>query len=198
MLGVEYSAIQGLQDYVEAMPRAAIEGARIALNDVAAGSGLAIFRNAVADEIDFPPGYLNDDRLGVESRATNSNLAVTIVGRDRPTSLARFVSQVNLPGKYGVTVQVKRGRTRQIKRGFIIRLKNGNKGLAIRLKPGERLSNTTGAKQIGANTGLYLLYGPSVDQVFREVGPDKTPEVLAEVEQEFYRQFFRLSGKTRG
>lgn len=198
---VEYGAIENLQSYVDSMPKAALEGARIALNDVATGEGLAIFRDAVAEEANFPPGYLNNDRLGITQRATIGDLAVTVTGRFRATSLARFAQGAVLGGKAGVQVTVKRGQSRTIKRGFLIKLKSGNNpdkfnlGLAIRLKPGEKLTNTSGAQTISLDKGLYLLYGPSVDQIFRSVGPDETPVVLKQVETEFFRQFFRLVDK---
>lgn len=188
---VDYGAITDLASYVETMPNAARNAARIALNDVTQREGLDIFRDAIAAEIDFPPGYLNADRLGIESLARNTDLAVTIVGRDRPTSLARFVQGGNAAGQYGVRVRVKGGVTRTIKNGFLLSLKNGNRALAVRLRPGETLRNTTGAKRLRDN--VYLLYGPSVDQVFREVGPAEAPVVMSKIEAEFYRQFFRLT-----
>ena len=190
-LDVEYSAIGDLQRYVDAMPEAATTAARIALNDVVSGEGLAIYRKAVDAEIEFPPGYINDDRLGIGQRATVNNLAVSVVGRFRPTSLARFVQQGNAPGQYGVKVQVKRGSVRTIKRGFLIKLRNGNQGLAVRVRKGERLTSSTGAKKLGDD--LYLLYGPSVDQVFRSTAGEATPGVLDKVCAEFFRQFFRLA-----
>jgi len=194
-LDVEFSALDDLQRYVDSMPNAAINGARIALNDVVSGEGLTTYRKAVEREVDFPSGYLRgDDRLGIGERATNGNLAISVIGRFRPTSLARFVTKRNAPGEYGVSVRVKRGAPdSRFERGFLLRLKNQNLGLAVRLRPGERLTNTSGAKELGRGSGLFLLYGPSVDQVFREAGPAETPAVLAKVEAEFYRQFFRLT-----
>lgn len=201
---VEFGAISGLQSYLDALPDAASQAAKFALNDVAQGPGLAVFRKAVADSANFPPGYLTDSRLGVTSKATSTRLATTITGRFRATSLARFAQSPTV-GKTGVRVEVRRGHSVDIKRAFIIRLRAGktltndsfNLGLAIRLKPGEKLRNTVGARPIALDKGLYLLYGPSVDQVFREVGSEEAPQVLKLVETEFYRQFFRLTKRAR-
>ena len=74
---------------------------------------------------------------------------------------------------------------------FLVRLKNNNIGLAVRLKPGEVLQNSEKAVRLDNN--VYLLYGPSVDQVFRSVADDKTPKILSDVTAEFLRQFARLS-----
>ena len=54
-----------------------------------------------------------------------------------------------------------------------------------------KLSNSSAAKLLSNN--VYLLYGPSVDQVFRSVADDKTPKILSDVTAEFLRQFARLS-----
>lgn len=202
---VEYGALKDLQTYLGALPEAATEAARIALNDTAEGPGLAVFKKAVVEEANFPPGYLTDSRLGVTKKARNADLAVTITGRFRATSLARFVQNPVLGQKGGVRVEVKRGQSRTLSSAFLIRLKAGktltndnfNLGLAIRLKPGEKLRNTVGARPIALDKGLYLLYGPSVEQIFRETGPEQAPQVLKLVEQEFYRQFFRLTGGKR-
>jgi hypothetical protein len=95
----------------------------------------------------------------------------------------------------GVTVTINPGRPVTLKRAFLINLKNGNRGLAIRLRPGEVLSNTIGAKLItsGPLAGVALLYGPSVEQVFRTVATDITPALESYLETEFLRQFIRLS-----
>lgn len=86
-----------------------------------------------------------------------------------------------------------------LKRGFFVRLRQGavltedqfNIGLAIRLKKGESLQATQKASPLGG--GAYLLYGPSVAQVFGTVREDITPEVADFSAYEFARQFRRLS-----
>jgi hypothetical protein len=92
-------------------------------------------------------------------------------------------------------VQIKPGRIVELPRAFLLTLRNGNVGLGIRLKPGETLQHTIGAKLItsGPLAGVALLYGPSVDQVFRSVAVEITPELLNELELEFLRQFIRMT-----
>lgn len=80
-----------------------------------------------------------------------------------------------------------------MKGSFLVKLKSGNAktdtqfnlGLAIRLKPGERLRNKTSMTQLDHN--VYLLYGPSVDQVFRTVREDIAPDTASFLEAEFRR-----------
>ena len=207
---VEFEALNGLVDYVEAFPDTAREAARIALNDVAEGEGLAVYRKAIDEQVDFGAGYLTTDRLGVTSKARDSNLAVTITGRQRATSLARFArgQSVQSTRKKGVRVRVKAGGGEQfMQNAWLVRLRKGsssdrdnfNIGLAIRLKPGERLRNKREVRSVQLDQNVYLLYGPSVDQVFRDVAITDTPVVLEKVGNEFFRQFFRLTkGSSRG
>jgi hypothetical protein len=200
-LTVDVAALTDLEQYIGAFPDATREAARIALNDVTEQDGLARFRKAIEDQVDFGPGYLTTDRLGIVSKARNEDLKVVVVGRQRATSLARFAkgqTPESTKGQ-GVTVRVKPGRPQALRSAFLVRLRQGggnndgyNLGLAVRLKPGETIRNTTKAVQLDNN--VYLLYGPSVDQIFRDVAIDETPAVLEEIGNEFFRQFFRLIG----
>jgi hypothetical protein len=207
---IEFDALLDLEDYVGAFPEASKEAAKIALNDVAEGEGLAVYRKAINEQIDYPDGYLTTDRLGVTSKATLSRLAVTITGRQRATSLARFAQgqTVQSTRRKGVRVKVKRGGGGGLmERAWLVRLNRGssasrdnyNLGLAIRLEPGERLRNKREVRSVQLDQNVYLLYGPSVDQVFRDVALTDTPPVLEKVGDEFFRQFFRLTkGSRRG
>ncbi|NBC28841.1 MAG: hypothetical protein GVY29_02490, partial [Spirochaetes bacterium] len=118
----------------------------------------------------------------------------------RNTSLARFAVGTPNIGQAGVAVKVQPGRVRMMKRAFLIKLPQGtspitdtkfNLGLAIRLKPGEALSNKKTARRVA--NGLYVLYGPSVDQVFRAVdgsgvASDIIPDLQDDLQAEFLRQ----------
>ncbi|AAQ63355.2 hypothetical protein Nazgul55 [Burkholderia phage BcepNazgul] len=191
------------RDYVDRLPDISQQAAMIAINQTAQRTALPLARTEIGEQVNFPDNYLKDDsRLGVTKKATRNDLEAVIGARQRPTSLARFAE----PGqttkstrKGGVSVVVKPGRTKQFKRGFLVRLRAGktltedkyNLGLAVRLSPGETLHATDGATKLSNN--VYLLYGPSVDQVFRTVADDITTEVLDALADEFLRQFTRLS-----
>lgn len=194
-------ALAGEIDYFRRLPDVANMAARMALNDVARGSGMKLLRAAIEKQVHFPPGYVNNDRLFVSQPARNDKLEVHITARQRPTSLARFAQGATL-GKRGggVKVEVHHGSLRPMKSAFLVRLRAGaalsneqfNVGLAIRLKPGQRLVNKRVQTQLGHN--VYLLYGPSIDQVFREVAAEEAPHITPLVENEFLRQFTRLAG----
>lgn len=198
---------RGLDDlgtFFRTAPEVAENAARMAINSVAGRSGMTAIRDAMFDEIAFPAGYLNTDRLAVTKRATNKNLEAVITGRKRATSLARFVTgSLGIGVKSnGITVRVKKGRTEVLRRGFLVRLRRGasvsednyNIGLAVRVGPGETVMGKKTTHQSWLIPGkVALLYGPSVDQVFRSVADEVAPRLGDMMEQEFLRQFARLS-----
>ncbi len=204
---IETKGIDGLDRYFALAPRATTTSVRIAINQVAQRTGIRTLRDAMEEEVAFPKGYLTDPRrFGVTQLARDADLEAKITARSRPTSLARFASGAALIGNRGasaLTVRVNPSRRRSLKKAFLVRLRAGegpvtddsfNLGLAIRLRPGEVISNKT--KMVPFGGGLYLLYGPSVDQVFRDVALDKSVELADLVAAEFFRQLeLRLGGK---
>jgi hypothetical protein len=194
-----------LQRYLETMPELTARAMRLAINGVTKGKGMSAIKRQMLDEIAFPSGYLNADRLKVTKLATDTKLESVITGRKRATSLARFVNGTAVPNSKrsdGVTVRVQKGRTTYLKNAFLVRLKRGasitednyNVGLAVRLKPGEQLANKrTQHKAWLVPNKVALLYGPSVDQVFAGVIEELRPQIGDDVAAEFHRQFARLS-----
>lgn len=159
-------------------------------------------------QVSFPPGYLNETdgagekRFRLKYRATDKQLEAGIVGRFTPTSLARFTpsrarfARTGRRGRrQGLEVRIQPGSSATLRRAFLVNLRSGNIGLGIRLKEGETLEHTIGAKLItsGPLAGVALLYGPSVDQVFRTVAVEISPAILDHMVSEFLRQFARLS-----
>lgn len=180
---VVVEGLSSLED-IENLDQKIILKAQQAINKTA-DRARANAAKAMRSQINFPASYLNE-RLAVRGRASPSNLQAVISGRDRPTSLARFATnRSQKPGKAGVNVKVDAAATVHMKRAFLIQLRNGNLGLAVRLKPGESLTASRGAIKI--SKGLYLLFGPSVDQVFQSVSAEQAPDSAAYLEQEFLR-----------
>lgn len=199
------NALPDLEKYFQDSPKRTMTAARIALNDVTGGSGLKLLRAAVAAEINFPPGYIDADKLWVSRKAQDNNLVAAITGRGRPTSLAEFAAPGSTPAntrRKGVSVQVHHGQNRFMGSAFLVRLRAGavltdenhNIGLAIRLKPGDRVINKRVQSAVQLDHNLYLLYAPSVDQVFGDVADENTPEILDLVGTQFLRQYVRLGG----
>ena len=202
----DLSAILGLEDFLAAAEGNTRNAASMAMNDVIGGpAGLGVYRKAVDAQVNFPQGYLNDERFGMDQRATPENLVASLVARQRPTSLARFAVGGSVGSKGGITVKVKRnGGATLMKGAFMVRLRagtsldGGNTGLAVRLKPGQVLAGKDMSKMVRLDANVFLLYGPSVDQIVsNSVAESETPEVLGNVATEFYRQFARLQSDVR-
>ena len=158
----------------------------------------------IREQVAFPASYLapSAKRLFVSTKATKvSPFEAVISGRDRPTSLARFTNQKPLGGGQRhrdgqIAVTVKPGVRRYIKRAFLITLNNSNVGLAVRTDGGPP-NNAYAPKEIGKN--LWLLYGPSVDQVLSAASngggiyEEIVPETLDFLNDEFNRQLDLLN-----
>lgn len=162
-------------------------------------------------QVNFPASYLrpSQDRLVVSKPATSDSLETVIQGRERATSLARFVARgTPLPGERtsggklrqratgAVRVAVKPGRYKPIKGAFLVKLRGGeagNLGLAIRTKDGPPTGayHPTPLKSFGPN--VWLLYGPSVNQVLWSVRnnggviSDIEDDALNKMNEEFTR-----------
>lgn len=192
-----------IEEFLDAQPEAARESARIAINSITARKALPRFRKAMREEVNFPPGYLEDEsRFGQTKKATNADLSATITARFRPTSLARFAEGQSFEGARrtgGVRVKVSAtGGAKRIGGAFFVKLRggaDGNTGLAVRLKPGQSIrGRKKGGVGVELAPGLFLLYGPSVDQLFRQASVAESPAVADDLQREFIRQFVRLSG----
>ena len=195
-----------ITEFLDAQPAAARTSARIAINSVTARKAVPRFRRSMREEVAFPAGYLEDEsRFGQTKKATDADLSATVTARFRPTSLARFAEGQSFEGARrtgGIRVKVNAtGGAKRIPGAFFVKLRagnadGGNVGIAIRLKPGQTLrGRKKGAAGVQLAPNLYLLYGPSVDQVFRTASVAESPAVADDLQTEFIRQFVRLSGE---
>jgi hypothetical protein len=181
-------AIQGIEAFqtVDDLPVALITAARQAVNKTADRARTAAARE-IRLQVNFPATYLNpsEGRLNVASYANGLDLTAKIRARQVPTSLARFVVGSPKPfAKGGLSVQVKPGKAAFMARAFLFPLRNGNMGLAVRTN-GPKPSRAYLPKPIG--NGLWLLYAPSVDQVFSAVREQIAPDAAEFMENEFNR-----------
>lgn len=199
---IEARGLKEFETFVADLPAVTRTAARMALNDTVQKKGMPRFRRAISEQVEFPGGYLNRERIGITKRASDQDLSVAVTARFRPTSLARFAKGQTVEGarrRGSVRIRVKRGRSVRMDRAFLVRLRGApdgfNTGLAVRLRPGESLRASRAARRLDNN--VYLLYGPSVDQIFRSVAVEQSEPVLLDLEIEFRRQFIRLSGSSR-
>lgn len=180
-----------LSNFFESLPDVAETAMQIAINQVAERDGMNLIKRDMREQVDFPSGYL-ESRIKVTRKAQRGLLEAVIRGRDRATSLARFARGQNPGNTRGrpVFINVRKGQTRKLSNAFMVNLRNGNTGLAVRLKKGESLRNSQAAVRLADN--VYLLYGPSVDQVMKGVADDRAGDISNMVSKQFLRQFDRL------
>lgn len=193
---VAVEGLDALADF-QKVTRGIDTAARRAINKTLERTRTASARS-MREQVAFPARYLSgsEGRLEV-SKASAGNLEGKITGRARATSLSRFLTsgavRVGAQSKGTISVEVAPGKRKTLKRAFLLRLRAGNApietksnlGIAIRLKPGERFTNKK--QMIQVSKGLYLLYGPSVDQVFRTVADEEAPMAASFLETEFLR-----------
>ncbi len=136
--------------------------------------------------------------LVVSRRANPSHLESRIRAKGRPRGLASF-STGGKVGRAGVAVSVTPSSVKFLPQAFLIRLKGlegstapgkANIGLAVRLGPGKKITNKLYHIKVG--TGLYLLYGPSLRQVFlansgEGVAKEISPDIIKDIEDEVKR-----------
>lgn len=173
----------GLQGEIEEIPENIRRAAMRAVNKTADRARAASARE-MRNQVNFPARYLSSEgRLQVTRKASLTSLEAVVTGRQAPTSLARFVQGTPKRGQ-GVRVEVKPGAARYMKRAFLMKLKNNNVGLAMRTTGGPP-SGAYKPKKITDN--LWLVYGPSIDQVFRTVAEDVSEPMADYLEGEFSR-----------
>jgi hypothetical protein len=215
-VNVSYS-FDGFKKYLDAAPAAATTAMRIALNFAAKKAQSKSIPTEIQKQVAFPAGYLDTPgRIEIDNLASDDNLMTVISARERPTSLARFVTTSlaiwKPTGKKGdrhnVGLLVQPGKPHTLRRAFFLRLKKGpdevsadsfNVGLAIRLEHGEVLSHRTLGNtglEMKDNPGVFILYGPSVKQAFvGALDAGALDDVTDTLESEFYRQFaLRVDG----
>ena len=192
-----------LQTYFDALPDVSNKAAMLALNEVTKKQGLAILRDEMNAEVNFPENYVkrNTER---SQAATQHNLTAVITGRGRATSLAEFVVGGSFLrsrlGPVGVKVKNQDASVSIINNARLINLNNGNTGLAVWVPKGKPLHGSYGAVKLNSKGArrnqkydIYLLYGPSVDQVLGGAFDKRADEVGEMLVNEFIRQFGRLS-----
>lgn len=205
MFDVEMAGLEGVDRLLREIPGVTTSAARMAVND-AAQFGRTRGVQAIAGEVRLKPSYLKGRtgngaaRLGVTKRAKNTDLEAVVTGRDRPTSLARFKRGAFAPGaKRQVKVQVRTtGGPKAIPGAFYIRLRRGsasvteeayNEGIALRLKKGDNIPGKSSMAHLRG--GLYVLYGPSVGQVYRSVAAETAGPIADNLQARFDHHFTR-------
>lgn len=188
-------AVEGLSDLgmLDMLPATVIKAALRAVNH-SADKARVLSGRAIRQKVNFPGHYVTgkSGRLEQTKYASPTDLEAVVTGRQRPTSLARFLTSIPQKRK-DLRVKVAPNKSITLKGAFLLKLRHGtaitdtkhNLGLAVRLAHGDTLRNKKHVKKIAGN--IFVLYGPSVDQVFRTVAADVSPQAADIMRDEFLR-----------
>lgn len=208
-LNIQFSVTgnEKLQRQLIEHPKVATKAARLAVNDTLR-RGRRMLKKEILSQVNLDPSYVNQERL-TEVLASGESLRGAIIGRRRPTSLARFKARpLYQPAKNGrrkragVTLNVK-GRQKTMKRAFLKQLKagtesTGNVGLVVRMPKGQEPAKAYKPKRLYPGDDLWLLYGPSINQLMTadkkglSMVQQLQPVLSDYLNTEFQRQFGRL------
>lgn len=204
MIEIQLRGLETVEKFYATMPERTDKALRLAVN-AASLHGARMAKKQMLAEVNRTSAYIGNPKninakLAIVKTARAGDLESIVRAQHRPASLAGFSDS---PVSFGrpkapIRVRVGRSKTVEMKRAFFIRLKRGaalsednyNLGIAMRLKPGEKVNNKN--VHVSGNSRYAVLYGPSVEQMFNRITPEITDEVLDYAEREFLRQFERL------
>ena len=186
--------VEGLEnlDDLANLPEMVVKKARAAISRTTQHAR-TISSDQMRREVNFSARYLIGANGKLSMSVDPEKLQGIISAKHRPTSLARFAKS-KTTGKAGVSIEVSPGKAIKMPRAFLMKLPQGatktetiyNLGLAIRLKPDE-VSKFKKRYWAALGGGLYLLYGPSVSQVFERVATQNQEYIAKFLEREFTR-----------
>ncbi len=191
MLVVAGKGIESLERYVARLGDGATKAAVMAVNDTAEWARVRIKRQ-MQSEVQLTESAFANRQFAVTRRANTAELQATLSASRQPYSLSRFkTGDVGFgPSAGPVKVRIKTGgSTVPLKRAFYLRAPNGAVGIAVRSK--KPLDNSRGARRV-RGTDIYVLFGPSPDQLMRRLAPDSVPAVENYLNREFSRQIVRV------
>lgn len=197
MIRISSAGIQGLASFVARTPEVAAEAAKLAVGD-AAEWGRNLSKREMASAVNLPADALAGRRFRISQRPTTANPEAVISADNNPLGLSRFVVSQKARGAAHPKVRILVGGATKsfsdpdIKGSysFLIPTPGGADGVGLALRTKEPLRNSQAARKIGRD--LYLLSGPSVNQMFGQLMPTIVPRVEAKLQTEFARQYERL------
>lgn len=197
MIRISSAGIQGLAEFVARTPEVAAEAAKLAVGD-AAEWGRNLSKREMVSAVNLPADALAGRRFRISQRPTTANPEAVISADNNPLGLSRFVVSQKARGAAHPKVRILVGGATEsfsdpdIKGSysFLIPTPGGADGVGLALRTKEPLRNSRAARKIGRD--LYLLSGPSVNQMFGQLMPTIVPRVEAKLQTEFARQYERL------
>ena len=190
MIAASTTNLQGFLAAVEQYPEVARRAASLAVND-AAEWGANLARRKMASQVRLPADVLTGARFGIVQRASQVSIEAIVRASPNPLGLSRFVTGSKEPRSRNPATAIKPGSAPFVwKRGFLMPTPNGADGVALAVRTNGPLRSSRAARQIAKN--LYILSGPSPNQIFMTVAKDILPALQTRLDGEFARQYERL------
>lgn len=197
MIRISSAGIQGLAEFVARTPEVAAEAAKLAVGD-AAEWGRNLSKREMVSAVNLPADALAGRRFRISQRPTTANPEAVISADNNPLGLSRFVVSQKARGAAHPKVRILVGGTPKSfsdpdtkgSYSFLIPTPGGADGVGLALRTKEPLRNSRAGRKIGRD--LYLLSGPSVNQMFGQLMPTIVPRIEAKLQTEFARQYERL------
>lgn len=187
MITIARTGLENLDAYVRRFGDGANKAASMTLNDTARWARTRLKAQMQAD-IRLTESAFTGKRLYVAEFANPGHLQATVRGDKQGYSLSRFSVDKPVRLARAPFLQIKRGGPSvQVKRGFFLPAPNGALGLAVRTN-----GPLTKGKGRKISKNLYILFGPSPDQMMKRLVPELVPSVLRYADTEFTRQIKRF------
>jgi len=192
VINYEAVGIAGLYESFSGLAKNNPRYASMAVND-ASRKTITLGKKYMPTIVNINAGYFNKDRYFVKSFSNPQTLTAIVAGRDKPTSLSAFAPKQGglrdgfIAYRGMINAAVKPGGGSSFE-AYLLRLRSGNLGLAVRSQTAP--SKAYRPKQVG-QTGLWLLYGPSVNQVFKSARSAMAPDIMNYLTSEYLRQLNR-------
>jgi len=189
VITVSKSGLERLGDDVRRFGDKANLAAQLSINDTVRWARTRL-KVGMQQQVNLTESAFGKKHFFISQLASRDNLQATLSAGRQGYSLSRFSVGKPVARARGIKLRIKAGGASvTVKRGFFIAAPNGALGLAVRTS-NEGLRNSRAARRIGKN--LYLLFGPSPDQLMRRMAPESVPDVGRHVGAEYSRQLNRL------
>ena len=193
MIVVSSTGIRGLEDAIRRQPEIARKAAQFAVNDTIEWSRVRI-KAGILQQVAVPADSITPARFGITRRAKPNALEAALSASNQGLGLIRFVTSPRVARAKSPTVRIKPGGAAvKMERAFLIPTpgaKTASFALAVRAPGG--LAKSRAARRI-PGSDVYILSGPSPNQLLANIAPTLLPTIQTRLQQEYARQFERLS-----
>ena len=192
MIVVSSTGIRGLEDAIRRQPEIARKAAQFAVNDTIEWSRVRI-KAGILQQVAVPADSITPARFGITRRAKPNALEAALSASNQGLGLIRFVTSPRVARAKSPTVRIKPGGAAvKMERAFLIPTPKAPGSFALAVRAPGGLAKSRAARRI-PGSDVYILSGPSPNQLLANIAPTLLPAIQTRLQQEYARQFERLS-----